>query len=120
MVIKPSTVAHVIEPWGRACPGMLLSRGGHEQRRCITFQGCWSGPRERQISSIPEGNALPADEMGGWVGCSQLEALALLDRTAVQGTSHRGDCLPAEALAEVGAGLRRTGGCALTLLVTRE
>jgi hypothetical protein len=33
---------------------------------------------------------LPADEMGGWVDCSHLDALAVLDRTAGQGTSHRG------------------------------
>lgn len=33
---------------------------------------------------------MPADDMGGWVGYSYLDADALLDRTAVQGTSHRG------------------------------
>ena len=112
---------------GKSLPRYALSRGGHEQRRCITSQGVLVRP-SRKVSSFTEGNALPADEMGGWVDCSHLDALVLLDRTGacpersrrVQGTSHRGDCLPAEALAEVGAGLRRTGGCALTLLVTRE
>ena len=89
VVIEPLTVAHSIEPWGRACPGVLLSRGGHEQRRCFTSQGVLVSPRERPITSPTGGTVLPADDMGGWVGYSYLDADALLDRTAVQGTSHR-------------------------------
>ena len=47
-------------PWGRACPGMLLSRGGHGQRRCITSQGVLVRPtRKAYIVSHPEEQFYP-------------------------------------------------------------
>ena len=54
-------------------------------------RGCWSGPSEGHTTSLTNETVFPADDMGGWVDRSHLDALALLDRTAVQGTSHPGD-----------------------------
>ena len=90
-LIKPLTVAHEIEPWGRACPGMLLSRGGHGQRRCITSQGVLVRPKRIAHNASHWLNSFTR-RRNGWMGdYSHLSALALLDRTAVQGTSPRGD-----------------------------
>ena len=102
MAIKPLTITHEIEPWGRACPGMLLSRGGHGQRRCIISKGVLVRPSLKAHIALTGENVLPADEMGGWVDCSHLGALALLDRTGacpersrrVQGTAPAATACP--------------------------
>ena len=51
---------------------MLLSRGGHGQRRCITSQGVLVRPTRRTHIGSRWRNSLPADEMGGWVDYSHL------------------------------------------------
>jgi len=53
----------------------------------ITSQGVLVRPTRNAHTSLTRRKALPADDMGGWVDCSHLNALALLDRTAVQGTA---------------------------------
>ena len=67
MAIKPLTVANAIEPWGRTCPGMLLSRGGHGQRRRITSQGVLVRPKRKAYNGSRRKNHIPR-RRNGWMG----------------------------------------------------
>ena len=77
MATKPLTVAHEIEPWGRACPGMLLSRGG---LRATTQQhlpgGAGQAHAKGRYRLSPKGTLCPPTKwVDGWTARTLMPSL---------------------------------------------